>query len=262
MNLIEKKFAELKSKGHKALISYLTAGFPDVATSFQVMRATQQWGSDLLEIGVPFSDPIADGPVIQHASYQSLKQGITLTEIFLLCQKLNKELTIPYLLMSYYNPIYQYGLRNFARDCRNSGVSGVIVPDLSLEESEDLQSILRQEKIHLIYFITPFTPISRMKQIIRKATGFLYIISVAGVTGERKGFDPKLVRCLETVGRLTTLPQAVGFGVSKAEQVRALSRKADGVIVGSYFVRKMADGKISELERAMREFSQIVHVYG
>ncbi|HOL67234.1 MAG TPA: tryptophan synthase subunit alpha [bacterium] len=254
MSTIAEQFSRLRSRHQRGLITYLTAGFPDRNTSLRLMENVEKWGTDLLEIGVPFSDPIADGPVIQQTSQVALAQGMNLGLVFQHCQHLAGHLSIPYLLMTYYNPVYQYGLKNFARDCRKTGVSGIIVPDLSLEESEPLRSLLREQNIDLIQFVTPFTPLARMKRIVRLASGFLYVVSVAGVTGERKSFDPLLIKCLKQLRNLTRLPLAVGFGVSTPEQIKYLAPHVDAVIIGSYFLRRLADGKIEEVEKSMANF--------
>lgn len=256
MKGISEKFSSLRANGEKGLITYLTAGFPSPEKSIALMEKVQDWGTDLLEIGVPFSDPVADGPVIQQSSQTALNYGITLKWTFKKCSYLATKLSIPYLIMTYYNPIYQYGLKKFAEDCYQAGVSGVIVPDLSLEESAPLRQVLQDKKVDLIQFVSPFTPERRMEKIVKVSSGFIYVVSVAGVTGERKEFDPLLRKCLEKLRSLTSLPLAVGFGVSSPEQIKLLRNYVDAVIIGSYFIRRLADGKINSLKETMRLFKK------
>lgn len=258
MSKITEKFKELEAKKEKALIAYLTAGFPDFPSSICIMKEVEKCGVDLLEIGVPFSDPIADGPVIQASSQKALEKGINLRKIFQLCKTLKKSISIPYLLMSYYNPIFNFGLARFAKQCSITGVSGIIIPDLPVEENSPLNKFLKPYGIDLIHFLTPYTSAARTKKIISSASGFIYFVSVAGVTGTRNSFAPGLIKNVKEIKKNTSLPVAVGFGISNNKQVQQIGKVADGIIIGSYLIKKISDGKTKEMERTLKEFKEIL----
>jgi len=258
MSKIEEKFKELKGRKEKALIIYLTAGFPSFSSSIKIMEEIEKYGVDLLEIGIPFSDPIADGPIIQFSSQKALEKGINVEKVFKLCNILKTKIKIPYLLMSYYNPIYKYGLKNFAKNCFNFGVSGVIVPDLPIEESFQLYKILRSYNIDLIFFTTPYTSEERIKKIVSVATGFIYFVSRAGVTGPKKNIAPELKKSLKKLKEFTDLPIAVGFGISEKKQVYEIGKISDGIIIGSYIIQKISEGKITEMKNTLKEFKKLL----
>jgi tryptophan synthase alpha chain len=254
MNRIDEKFAELKEKGGKALIAYFTAGFPSVEKTVEIVKKAERAGVDVIELGIPFSDPIADGPIIQYASFKSLEGGMNIEKVFSICKTLQKSVKIPYLLMTYYNPVYKYGFLKFASRCARTGISGVIIPDLPYEEDRGIREVLNKYKIILISFLTPFTPVKRAEKILKDAEGFVYFITSAGVTGPRAGFSDEMSRSLKKIRTMTSTPVSAGFGISSAEQIEKMKDAVDGVIVGSFFVKKVIDGKMKELWTKIKEF--------
>jgi tryptophan synthase alpha chain len=237
MNRIEEKFADLKARGESALVGFVTAGDPDPVRSFEILEAMCGAGIDILELGIPFSDPTADGPVIQRSSARALKSGIDMTRILEMTERLRGRTAIPIILFSYYNPILAYGTERFNRDAMAAGADGALVVDLPPEESPELTAGWDFSRFSLIRLIAPTTPASRMKTIAEDAAGFLYMVSKTGVTGSA-GLDTASVkRHVAALREATDLPVCVGFGVSTAEDVAALSRTAEGVVIGSAFER-------------------------
>jgi len=203
INRIDEKFQELKKGGRKALIFYLTVGYPDMVTFMKLVTALENFGADLIELGVPFSDPVADGLTIQRTSEVALKQKINLKKSFLLAKELSKKSNIPLIFMSYYNPIYHYGLQKFAHDCKKTGISGVIIPDLPPEEATPLKNILKQDNVNLIFLIAPTSPQERMRMISKESQGFIYYVSLTGVTGARRNCPERLnLPCIKFTGSL------------------------------------------------------------
>ncbi len=258
MGKIEEKFKNLKKKGEKALIVYLTAGFPNFEKSIEIMEKMENCGVDFLEIGVPFSDPVADGPVIQFSSYKSLENGMNLKKIFKICKRLQNSLNIPYLLMSYYNPVYKFGLNRFVEVCENCGVSGVIIPDLPFEESHSIRRLLKEREIDFINFITPFTPKKRMKKILSESEGFIYLVSVAGTTGPREKLSSGLLSKIMELKKLSDIPVSVGFGISQEKHVETLRKVADGIIIGSFVIKKIIEENFKIMENKLKRFKEIL----
>ncbi|HPP66730.1 MAG TPA: tryptophan synthase subunit alpha, partial [bacterium] len=211
---ISECFKHLKEQKRVGLIVYITAGYPDIVFTEKFAEKLQDAGVDMIEIGVPFSDPIADGPVIQQASQKALENHTNMKAIMGLCCRLKQKLHIPYLLMSYYNPIYKYGLKKFADDCNVANVSGVIVPDLPFEESQVLHKELEKYGIDLIVFISVTTSEKRRKKILRHGSGFIYYIAVCGVTGTRDALPGYIYKDLSSLQKQSKIPVAVGFGIS------------------------------------------------
>ena len=240
MNRIEKKFRELKNRKEKALVIYLTAGDPSLKKNAELINAFESDGVDLIELGVPFSDPVADGPVIQEASQRAIKKKTNLRKIFGLVKRVRKRSQIPLLLMSYLNPILQYGYAHFARSARLSGVDGVIIPDLPPEEGREIAPILKRENINLVYLLAPTSTTKRIRLVSNASAGFIYFVSITGVTGIHRSVPFKLEAILGRVKKETPLPVCVGFGVSTPAQAREVSRSADGVIIGSAVVKALA----------------------
>jgi len=256
MNRITEKFKEIRGKGDKALIAYFTAGLPSVKGTVEIIRKAEDSGVDIVEIGVPFSDPIADGPIIQYASSLSLEKGTNTDSVFEICRELKRSVNIPYLLMTYYNPVYRYGIERFAKRCEETGVSGIIIPDLPFEESKEAREIMKKKGICLINFLTPFTPERRAKRIIEGSDGFIYFVTSAGVTGPREKFSEKMWKKLKDIRKMTDIPVAAGFGISGKAQVKEIKRYVDGVIIGSFFVKRVIDGKIKELWKEIKEIKE------
>lgn len=241
MKRIEKTFAELKRKGEKALVAYITAGYPDLETTRQLVPVLERAGVDILEMGVPFSDPTADGPVIQAASQAALQKGATLSRILDILGGLRGAVGIPIVLFSYYNPIFSMGNENFARRASAAGVDGVLVVDLPAEEAGELRRHTDPAGIDFISLVAPTTGADRVRKIVRAATGFVYYISVTGVTGTRGPEMEETRANVEAIRSLTKLPVVVGFGVSTPEQARQVGGMADGAVVGSAFVRLIGE---------------------
>ncbi len=239
INRIKQKFVELKKKQKKAFIAYITAGDPNLGTTVELVRAFDQAGVDIVELGVPFSDPLADGTTIQMASQRALKQGVTINKILQAVQRIRQTRQIPIALMTYYNPIFHYGLAAFLKKARQAGVDGVIVPDLPPEEGQDLIREAKRNDLATVFFLSPTTQVHRMARIAKASTGFVYYVSVTGITGARQILPKELIENIKKVKRLTDKPICVGFGVSTPEQVKQLSQAADGVIVGSAIIKQI-----------------------
>ena len=220
----------------KAFIAFLTCGDPDLETTAAAVRAAAGAGADLIELGIPFSDPTAEGPVIQGANLRALKGGVTTDKVFALVKELRKDVTIPLVFMTYANVIFSYGAERFLRNCAEAGIDGLILPDLPFEEKEEFLAPCRKYGVDLISMIAP-TSASRVAMIAREAEGFLYLVSSLGVTGERSEISTDLAAIMKTVRENTAIPCAVGFGISTPEQARAMAALSDGAIVGSAIVR-------------------------
>ncbi|MBP2635773.1 MAG: trpA [Firmicutes bacterium] len=250
MKLAEKLRA-CKSAGRKGLIIYITAGYPDYDTTVQAVKAVEAAGADLVEIGLPFSDPMADGPIIQKAAAEALAAGATVGKTLELITRLAKETTIPLAIMTYYNIVLQYGVEKFAADFAKAGISGLILPDLPIEESAVVTSACRQAGIDLINFIAPTTTTERLKTICSQSTGFIYCISTTGVTGVRQLDYNNLSPLLAEVRKETSVPLAIGFGIGSPEAACQAARHADAVIVGSAVVERLGSQGVA----AVREFT-------
>ncbi|MDD5722827.1 MAG: tryptophan synthase subunit alpha [Syntrophales bacterium] len=237
MSRIEEKFSTLKEERSKALIAYLTAGDPSLETTKEIILGLDRAGVDILEIGVPFSDPTADGPIIQAASHRALKAGATLSGILDMIETVRDVSEIPIVLFGYYNPILSYGNERFAKRAREVGVDGILVVDLPPEESKELKKYTDRAGIDCISLIAPTSTDERIRKIARDAGGFLYYISITGVTGTAKPQVSDIKRDVERIRAVTTLPVAVGFGISTPEQAREIAPHADGIVIGSAFVR-------------------------
>jgi tryptophan synthase alpha chain len=234
-------FAANRAAGRKALAPFVTAGDPDPATSVALLEAIDRAGGSLCELGVPYSDPIADGPVIQASYTRALNLGITLEGMFGIAREASARIQMPILAMASYSLIFRRGIARFVSDSVAAGLAGLVVPDLPLEESDELDAACRAAGLALVRLVTPTTPPDRAEQIARKSTGFLYCVSVAGVTGARTELPPGLIDRITWLRTKTDVPILVGFGISGPDQVRAVAQVADGVIVGSALVRCVAE---------------------
>ena len=243
MGRIEGKFSYLREKGERALIAYLTAGDPSLAHTKEIILGLDAAGADVLEIGVPFSDPTADGPIIQAASRRALQNGATLSAILDMIGSLRKVSEIPIILFGYYNPIFIYGNERFARRAKEVGVDGILVIDLPPEESAELRRYTDRWGIDFISLIAPTTSTERIRKISRDATGFLYYISITGITGTARPRVVDIKRDVERIRRVTTLPLVVGFGISTPQQVGEIAPYVDGVVIGSAFVRLIEENR-------------------
>jgi tryptophan synthase alpha chain len=236
---IESKFRELQSHGEGALVAYLTGGDPDPKAFLANATALIEGGADIVEVGIPFSDPIADGPVIQASSMRALSNGATPLGILGAIRELSSQFPVPFVVLSYYNSVLAMGLDRFLEKARESGVDGIVVPDLPVEESDEFRTITLKHNIDLIYLSAPNTSRTRLRTILDKSKGFLYLVSLYGVTGPRDSLSPQALEAIKSVKSLARgrIPVSAGFGISKPEHVSAIiSSGADGAIVGSALV--------------------------
>ncbi|MFD0711168.1 tryptophan synthase subunit alpha [Paenibacillus sp. GCM10027626] len=241
MNRIDAVFSELRDKGEAALIPFLTIGDPDLQTSVEIIQILEQAGASMIELGVPYSDPLADGPVIQRASGRALQQQVTIADCIEVAAKARAAgVELPFILFTYYNPVLQLGLQPFFELIIEKGISGLIIPDVPIEENAELLQMAEAANIHLIPLVAP-TSNERVTRIARNARGFVYCVSSLGVTGERAEFYQGIDDFLGTVRKATDTPIAVGFGISSHEQVKRFAEKSDGVIVGSAIVRQIEE---------------------
>jgi len=237
MGRIERKFRDLKKREEKALVAYLTAGDPNLDKTKEIILGLDAAGVDILEIGVPFSDPTADGPIIQAASRRALENGSTLSNILDMTKSVRKFSDIPIVLFGYYNPILIYGNERFAKRATASGVDGILVVDLPPEESSELRKYTDRSEIDFISLIAPTSADDRIRKISQNARGFLYYISITGITGTAKPQVSDIKREMKRIRSITTLPVVVGFGISTRKQAGEIAPYADGIVIGSAFVR-------------------------
>jgi tryptophan synthase alpha chain len=243
MNELTKRLSKLKNRGEKALIPFLTAGDPNVETTEELMNVLAENGADVIELGVPFSDPLADGPVLQLAAGRALAAGTTTDRVFNLVARFRKKYDTPVVLLVYYNLIYHRGVETFCRDAEAVGVNGLVVPDLPFEESGELDRSAKKAGIINIRFLSPTTSDERLAKICQSAKGFIYCVTVTGVTGERTAMDPQVNRMLAKAKTHTDVTLALGFGISGPEQAAIASESADAVIVGTALVKRIAECK-------------------
>lgn len=251
MGRIEDTFTKLKSNNEKALITYIMAGDPDLDTTGFLIEAIERAGADILELGVPFSDPVADGPTIQRASDRALKSKTTLKKVMSLVKKIRKKVAVPIIIMTYYNIILQYGIERFPAEAVSAGIDGVIIPDLPPEEAKEFISYARDAGLDTVFLLAPTSTEERIKKVTSVSSGFVYYVSMTGITGARLTNFNEIKEKVSEIQRYTDLPVAVGFGISRPEEARKISRWADGVIVGSALVRLIEDniGKKQLLSR-------------
>lgn len=241
LNLLDQTFETLKAKGETALMPFITMGDPDPETTVEILLQLQRAGADIVELGVPYSDPLADGLVIQRASERALVHQITIVKCIEIAQEARaRGVTMPYVLFTYYNPVLQIGLEAFFALAHDAGISGLIIPDLPYEESGEVLRLADEANIKLIPLVAP-TSRDRVARILECARGFIYCVSSVGVTGERASFHQSVDEFIQSVKEQTSLPVAVGFGISSHEQVRHFSDFCDGVVVGSAIVRKIEE---------------------
>jgi tryptophan synthase alpha chain len=241
MKSVSEQFQQLRDRNQCALIPFVTAGDPDLATTAEALRRLDQQGADLIELGVPYSDPLADGPVIQAAATRALQRGVHLDDVLTLVKTVSPDLSAPIILFTYYNPILNRGIKTFLQDIYAAGARGLVVPDLPLEEMASLLEPAREVGIEVILLVAPTTPASRIAAIAAQSQGFIYLVSVTGVTGIRTHLEDRVQGLLGDLKRVTDTPIGVGFGIAEPEQARQLKDwGADAVIVGSAFVKRLA----------------------
>ncbi|MBI1389334.1 MAG: tryptophan synthase subunit alpha [bacterium] len=250
---LEQAFIRRRERGGKCLVTYIMAGDPDLGTTGKIIQGLSSVDVDVIELGLPFSDPMADGPVIQAAGQRSLRQGTSLSKTLKLVEEIRLTIDTPIVFMTYYNLFYRYGMERFAEDAARAGVDGVIVPDLPLEEADEFNALLEKHGLAYIYLIAPTSTNARIQSIADKARGFIYYVSRTGVTGEQKSIAEDLAENVERIHSITDKPVAVGFGISSPEQASQIASHADGVVIGSAIVRLI--GETAELhERVTARF--------
>jgi tryptophan synthase alpha chain len=254
------RVASVFKPGHKALIAYLTVGYPSREATGAAAAVLADSGCDIIELGIPFSDPLADGATIQRASYQALKGGITPRDCIEIAAKLRQEIATPLVFMSYYNPILSFGLEAFCQASARAGVDGLIVPDLPPDEGGELEVSARKHGLDLTYLLTPTSTEARISLVAEKSQGFIYLVSLTGVTGARQTLPPELEDFVRRVRRKTAKPLCVGFGVSNPEQAARVAQVADGVIVGSRLLELITeDTSLASLKSAVLSLRQALN---
>lgn len=258
MSAIDTLFAELRAHGRKALMPFVTAGDPDLEFTAAVLRAVVERGAALCELGIPYSDPIADGPVIQASYTRALARRVKLAEILDMARRELPRVTAPVVTMVSYAIVARHGLARYVDEARAAGIAGAIVPDLLVEESAEMAAVCRRADFSLIQLVTPTTPRERALRIAETSTGFLYYVSVTGITGERVALPAELVESVGWLRERTPLPICIGFGISQPEHVRRLAPVADGLIVGSAIVRRLAEADHRPRAEVLREVGDFV----
>ncbi len=253
-------FESVRAQGRIALMPFFMAGDPDLSTSAKILLSLQESGADIIELGIPYSDPLADGPVIQASAARALKSGTTPSSVLEMLNNLREKITIPIVLFTYSNPLLHLGMERFCDEAARAGASGLVVPDLPLEEAEKLSSIASKRHLDLVLLVAPTTPLQRMQRITENSRGFTYLVSVTGVTGERAQMEARVGSLVEQLKRLSPNPIAVGFGISGPEQVSQVrSWGGDGAIVGSALVKRIASASPGrEVEEAGRFCKELV----
>ena len=245
---IGEKFLELNKSNKLALMPFIMAGDPNIETTSEILLKLQEKGADFIELGIPYSDPLADGPIIQFSASKALKAGTTSTKVIHLLDSLKGKLHIPVILFTYFNPILNFGLENFCELATKAGVAGLIIPDLPLEEACKFSKIISSFCIDLVLLVAPTTPFERMKMISNNTKGFTYLVSVTGVTGERNKMENRVESLITKLKKISKNPVAVGFGISSPEHVNKVRKwGADGVIIGSAFVKRISNCNENEV---------------
>ena len=252
---VDEKFNELKNNKRLALMPFIMAGDPNIEITSEILLKLQENGADLIELGIPYSDPLADGPIIQLAASRALKSGTTPRKVIKLLKSLKGQLNIPIILFSYLNPLLCFGFEQFCEMASNAGVSGLIIPDLPLEEAYEFSKIVSTYSMDLILLVAPTTPFERMKKISKHTKGFTYLVSVTGVTGERNEMENRVENLIAKLKEITTNPIAVGFGISSPEHVNKVRNwGADGVIIGSAFVKRISSSSEKDVVNHVGNF--------
>lgn len=256
MNLIDRQLEKIKKENRIGLMTHVVIGYPSIEATLEMVRVMAKRGADFVELQIPFSDPLADGPTIMKASEESLNNGTKVRDAFTLMRKLSSEVVIPLLFMGYYNTVFKYGVEKFCRDAKLAGASGLIVPDIPLEEEKE-EHFLKYSKKHNLYAIRVISPASTKERLERNAEvaeGFVYCMARQGITGAKKDLDRDLVTYLKKAGEAFDVPLAVGFGISKKEHIRALKGHADVAIVGSAIIDAIGSSKKSEMVKRVGDF--------
>lgn len=252
---ITKKFKEVLGKKGKAFIPYIMAGDPDIKRTRELIRILEDCGADIIELGVPFSDPLADGPTIQKAAQRALDEGVTLKKVIELVAELRHSTQIPFILMTYYNPVFKYGEERFVLEASAAGVDGIIVPDLPPDEAGNLIRYAKKSGLDTIFLLAPTSTDDRTRKVAGTSTGFIYYVPITGITGSKLALDPSIEGHIALIRSVTAKPVAVGFGVSTPEEAADISQFADGVIVGSAIVKRVeeSDGELKSYLTSLRK---------
>ncbi|BAQ61694.1 tryptophan synthase alpha chain [Geminocystis sp. NIES-3708] len=263
MTSISERFTQLKKENKCALIPFITAGDPNLKTTIKAIKILAENGADMIELGVPYSDPLADGPVIQAAATRALKNGVCLNDVLDIVKNLQNEITIPIILFTYYNPIFYRGVENFMKTIADVGVKGLVVPDLPLEEAETFLKVAEKFNIEVTLLVAPTSPMERIEHIAEKSQGFIYLVSVTGVTGMRSQVESRVEDLISKLKTVTDKPIGVGFGISEPSQATQMKQwGADGVIVGSAFVKKLThtnhEEGLKEVEKLCRNLREAI----
>ena len=259
MTRIKDKFLELKSKNQKALIAYVVAGYPNESATLSAVRGLIKGGADIIELGLPFSDPLADGPLIQNASHIALEQGINFAKFLNIVKKIRKETNLPLVLMTYANLLYKHGYDKFVSLAKKAGIDGFILPDMPVEEAEEYLKATRKHMVDAIFLISPNTVEERIKKIVKASSGFLYLVSVYGTTGRQQEIQRYTIEAIKNTGKILNgrIPLGVGFGVSNQKQARFIVEAgADGIIVGSAFLRLIDSLPQKQIEEGVTSFTR------
>ena len=256
MSRLNELFSDLRRSGRKAFMPFITAGDPDLDFTADVIRELDRRGCTMCEVGIPYSDPIADGPVIQASYTRALAKKVKLPDILAMFGRVSRDVKMPLVTMVSYAIVYRYGLRKYVEEAKAAGVSGAIVPDLLVEEAEELAAICKAADFSLIQLVTPTTPRDRAVRIARASTGFLYYVSVTGITGERTELPASLLENVSWLRTQTDLPISIGFGISRPEHIKLLAPVADGLIVGSAIVRRMAEADANPRDAVVNDVGE------
>ncbi len=258
MTILDELFVRLRAEKKKAFIPFVTAGDPSLEMTAKILRRLDSLGCSIAEVGVPYSDPIADGPVIQASYTRALAHGIKLSQIFDTVKEVSPTVKMPLLTMLSYAVVYRKGLEQFVQQAKAAGVCGAIIPDLLVEEADEFAAICKREDFNLIQLVTPTTPRERAVRIAERSSGFIYFVSVTGITGERQELPPGLLDQVQWLRQRTDLPICIGFGISQPEHVRKLAPVADGIIVGSALVRRIADAAAQGEQAVLSSIDELV----
>jgi tryptophan synthase alpha chain len=255
LSKVDEKFYELKKNKKIALMPFIMAGDPNIEITSEILIKLQENGADLIELGIPYSDPLADGPIIQLSASRALKSGTTPIKVITLIESLKGKLNIPIILFTYLNPLLSFGFEQFCEMASNAGVSGLIIPDLPLEEAYKFSTIVSNHSMDLILLVAPTTPFERMKKISNHTKGFTYLVSVTGVTGERNEMENRVENLIAKLKEINTNPVAVGFGISTPQHVKKVREwGADGVIIGSAFVKRISSSSEKDVVNHVGDF--------
>lgn len=262
MNRIDERFASIRKTGHKALITFITAGDPDINLTYDLVLTMEKAGADIVELGIPYSDPLADGPTIQASSVRALKNGIKISHIMNTVKKIREMSSIPLVYLVYYNSIFKYGIEKFIAEASNVGIDGFIIPDLPIEERKDIIKEADKYGIYLIPLVAP-TSKERIKLITQNGKGFVYCVSTTGVTGVRHDIETDIKEYMKTVSQYTNMPKALGFGISGPDMANKFKQYCEGIIVGSAIIEKVAEAHnktemLSEVEKFVSSLKEVL----